>query len=334
MSASSTTNNQGPLSFDEVYDMVKRDEKARYDLVYRTLLAKSDYLTIIPNKGDYSILHYLVLHGALDLFNKVIAIPNIRFILLTKSATKPGKDILQISNENRTKSNNHKKLYQTIDRLVQMDKFVEYAKSNRTNECKKMLEIDEDLANQKPPYRKFYLIHHLAYANNREAFDQLRSLCHFNMKLLTSGQKTASEVAFEENHKDFAQYLESLSPEMRAIREQHQKEKQLQKQVEIKHDDQLEKHIITTGGDNMLDCFTCPLTKEIFHDPVVLSDGFTYERSAIQKWLDLGNKRSPMTNIELTNVELEKLFTKERRILPWDKFFNENKVDTKFFEQI
>jgi hypothetical protein len=154
------------------------------------------------------------------------------------------------------------------------------------------------------------------------------------MKLLTSGQKTASEVAFEENHNDFAQYLESLSPEMRAIREQHQKEKQVQNQAEIKHDDQLEKHIITTGGDNMLDCFTCPLTKEIFHDPVVLSDGFTYERTAIQKWLDLGNRRSPMTNIELTNVELEKLFTKERRIHPWDKFFNENKVDTKFFEQI
>ncbi len=66
-----------------------------------------------------------------------------------------------------------------------MDKFVEYAKSNQTNECKKMLEIDGDLANQKPPYRKYYLIHHLAFASNREAFDQLRELSHFDMKLLT-----------------------------------------------------------------------------------------------------------------------------------------------------
>ncbi|CAF0734468.1 unnamed protein product [Adineta steineri] len=312
--SASVTNNQGPLSFEEVYDIVKRNDTAKFDLVYRTLLDKSEYLTLIPNNEIYSILHHIVSHGALDLFNKVIAIPNIRVILLTKSLGKPGKDILQIAGENRTKSNKYKQLYQTIDRLVQMDKFAEYGKSNEIDECKKMLALDEDLVNQKPPYRKYYLIHHLAYANNREAFDQLRELCNFDMKLLTSDQKTASEVAFQQVHTDFANYLETLSPEMRAIREQHQKEKQAQNQVQIKQDDRLEKLLIELGGTNMLDRFTCPLTKEIFHDPVVLSDGFTYERSAIQQWLDLGNHRSPMTNIELTNVELEKLFTKQRRI--------------------
>ncbi|CAF4842350.1 unnamed protein product, partial [Rotaria magnacalcarata] len=39
-------------------------------------------------------------------------------------------------------------------------------------------------------------------------------------------------------------------------------------------------------------------------DPVVLSDGFTYERAAIQQWLDTGHTRSPMTNIELASVAL------------------------------
>jgi hypothetical protein len=37
---------------------------------------------------------------------------------------------------------------------------------------------------------------------------------------------------------------------------------------------------------------------------VILSDGFTYEREAIQHWLSLGHRRSPMTNMELTNVDL------------------------------
>ncbi|CAF1530400.1 unnamed protein product, partial [Rotaria magnacalcarata] len=49
-------------------------------------------------------------------------------------------------------------------------------------------------------------------------------------------------------------------------------------------------------------------------DPVVLSDGFTYERAAIQQWLDTGHTRSPMTNIELASVALESLFKNERRI--------------------
>ncbi|CAF1110069.1 unnamed protein product [Rotaria sordida] len=302
--ASSTSNNRESLAFEDIYDIVKRNDKTQYDLIYRTLLAKSEYLTLIPDNDNYSILHYLVMYGLLDLFNKVIAIPNIRFILLTKTATKPQKDILQIANENQTKSSTHKKLYDTIDRLVTMDKFVEYGKNNQINECRKMLQQDEDLANLKPPYRKYYLIHHLAFADNKNAFDQLRSMCNFDMKLLTNDKKTASEVAFEHNHTRFATYLESLSPEMRAIREQHDKEKDKRNQAKIKRDEQVEKEILTTGGNNMLDCFTCPLTKEIFHDPVVLSDGFTYERSAIQQWLDLGNRRSPMTNIELTNVTL------------------------------
>jgi hypothetical protein len=301
---SAAANNQGPLPFEDVYDIVKRNERAHFDLVYRTLLAKSDYLTLLPDKEQYSILHYLVLHGALELFNKVIAIPNIRFILLTKTATKPGKDILQISDENRTKSSDHRKLHDTIDYLVKIDKFVEYGKNNRTDECRKMLLQDDKLANQKPPYRKYYLIHHLAFTDNKDGFDQLSKICSFDLTLLTSDQKTASEVAIEQHHSRFAHYLETLSPAMREIREKHQKEREKQTQAQAKNDEQIEKQIVTTGGSNMLDCFTCPLTKELFRDPVVLSDGFTYERSAIQQWLDLGHRTSPMTNIELTNVDL------------------------------
>ncbi|CAF5106501.1 unnamed protein product, partial [Rotaria socialis] len=44
------------------------------------------------------------------------------------------------------------------------------------------------------------------------------------MTLLTNDQQTASEVALEQKHKEFAAYLESLSPEMRNIREQHEQE--------------------------------------------------------------------------------------------------------------
>ncbi|CAF3688510.1 unnamed protein product [Rotaria sp. Silwood1] len=312
--AKSLSINPEPLSFDVIHDIVKRNDNTKYDLVYRTLLTKSEYLTLIPDNDNYSILHYLVMYGLLDLFNKVIAIPNIRIILLTKTATKPAKDILQISRENQTKSSTHKKLYELIENLDIMDKFVEYAKNNQINECKRMLQQNEDLVNLKPPYRKYYLIHHLAYANNKDAFDQLLSICNFDMKLLTNDNKTASEVALEQKHTRFATYLESLSSDMRTIREKHDREKEKRNQEKMKHDEQIEKQILTTSGSNMLDCFTCPLTKELFQDPVVLSDGFTYERSAIQKWLDLGNRRSPMTNIELTNITLEKLFKNERRI--------------------
>ena len=41
--------------------------------------------------------------------------------------------------------------------------------------------------------------------------------------------------------------------------------------------------------------FQCPITQEIFKDPVVATDGFTYEKRAIEKWF-AKNDRSPSTN--------------------------------------
>ena len=42
--------------------------------------------------------------------------------------------------------------------------------------------------------------------------------------------------------------------------------------------------------------FVCPLTLEIVRDPVLLPDGFTYERGAIENWLSRQQTVSPMTN--------------------------------------
>ncbi|CAF1374642.1 unnamed protein product, partial [Didymodactylos carnosus] len=89
-----------------------------------------------------------------------------------------------------------------IKELNELDKFVDYAKHNQTEQCKQMLnQTSINLVNMKPSCRKYYLIHHLAYVNNLREFDELKNLdtYHFNMLLLTNDNKTAAEVAFE-NH--------------------------------------------------------------------------------------------------------------------------------------
>eukprot|EP00466_Bigelowiella_natans_P005739 jgi/Bigna1/45697/e_gw1.142.3.1 len=47
----------------------------------------------------------------------------------------------------------------------------------------------------------------------------------------------------------------------------------------------------------------CPITREVMKDPVVCSDGHTYERSAIQRWLQR-NSTSPRTNLPLASNAL------------------------------
>lgn len=52
--------------------------------------------------------------------------------------------------------------------------------------------------------------------------------------------------------------------------------------------------------------FRCPISQEPFEDPVVASDGHTYERFEIERWFATGKQTSPMTNS----------FMPDRRLIP------------------
>ncbi|XP_076268665.1 WD repeat, SAM and U-box domain-containing protein 1-like isoform X2 [Rhynchophorus ferrugineus] len=50
------------------------------------------------------------------------------------------------------------------------------------------------------------------------------------------------------------------------------------------------------------DEYLCPITHEIMREPVLCSDGFTYEKNAIAEWFMSGKFTSPMTNTTLANT--------------------------------
>ncbi|KAJ8686204.1 hypothetical protein QAD02_021998 [Eretmocerus hayati] len=52
------------------------------------------------------------------------------------------------------------------------------------------------------------------------------------------------------------------------------------------------------------DEFLCPITHEVMREPVMCSDGFTYERAAINEWFLCGKFTSPMTNEPLRTTTL------------------------------
>jgi sacsin len=55
--------------------------------------------------------------------------------------------------------------------------------------------------------------------------------------------------------------------------------------------------------ENFEELLNCPITQVRMIDPVILMDGFSYERRAIENWLR-NHSRSPMTNIPLPNTAL------------------------------
>ncbi|KAL4149687.1 hypothetical protein QTP88_003568 [Uroleucon formosanum] len=52
------------------------------------------------------------------------------------------------------------------------------------------------------------------------------------------------------------------------------------------------------------DEFICPITQQIFRDPVICSDGHTYDRSAMVSWFRRGKFSSPLTNEPLLSKSM------------------------------
>ncbi|XVF34865.1 hypothetical protein REPUB_Repub18cG0095400 [Reevesia pubescens] len=64
--------------------------------------------------------------------------------------------------------------------------------------------------------------------------------------------------------------------------------------------------------------FVCPITSHLFDDPVTLETGQTYERRAIQEWLDRGNSTCPITRQNLHRTRLPKTnYVLKRLIASW-----------------
>ncbi|KAK4481228.1 hypothetical protein RD792_012111 [Penstemon davidsonii] len=66
--------------------------------------------------------------------------------------------------------------------------------------------------------------------------------------------------------------------------------------------------------------FVCPITTHIFNDPVTLETGQTYERRAIQEWIDRGNSSCPITRQNLISTHLPKTnYVLKRLIASWQE---------------
>ncbi|XP_022937096.1 putative E3 ubiquitin-protein ligase LIN-1 isoform X1 [Cucurbita moschata] len=74
-------------------------------------------------------------------------------------------------------------------------------------------------------------------------------------------------------------------------------------------------HIVRPPKD-----FVCPITGQIFSEPVTLETGQTYERKAIQEWLKRGNTTCPITRQPLSSTVMPKMnYVLKRLITSWQE---------------
>ena len=73
---------------------------------------------------------------------------------------------------------------------------------------------------------------------------------------------------------------------------------------EVRHGTEALLDDVHPRAPNYMDSFHCPLTIEVIRDPVITSDGQTYERAEIESWFALGKRTSPLTWGELPSTHV------------------------------
>jgi Mg-chelatase subunit ChlD len=74
--------------------------------------------------------------------------------------------------------------------------------------------------------------------------------------------------------------------------------------IRMSASDSLPSNVETPFGTDVPSEFLCPITYEIMTDPVTLSDGHTYERQAIEHWLQT-HATSPLSNSRVSLTDLK-----------------------------
>ena len=63
--------------------------------------------------------------------------------------------------------------------------------------------------------------------------------------------------------------------------------------------------ILSNDSNSSTNCdFICPITQDVMKYPVMCSDGYIYEKAAIQEWITSRRKTSPMTNLPIEDLTL------------------------------
>uniref|UniRef100_A0A4W2GGM3 WD repeat, SAM and U-box domain-containing protein 1 n=1 Tax=Bos indicus x Bos taurus TaxID=30522 RepID=A0A4W2GGM3_BOBOX len=74
---------------------------------------------------------------------------------------------------------------------------------------------------------------------------------------------------------------------------------------------------VKTLSSEIPDEFICPITRELMKDPIIASDGYSYEKEAMENWISKKKRTSPMTNLVLSSVILTPNRTLKMAIDRW-----------------
>ncbi|KAH9762403.1 RING-type E3 ubiquitin transferase [Citrus sinensis] len=170
---------------------------------------------------------------------------------------------------------------------------------------------------------------HAESHNTAAAAEELKTSpgLHFDSEIESSLDKHLNNSSYSSSDSDAEATDEQKNIRMASL-EPRQRQIRKQKQPIFVESSCSPDHLIMADADNPPGIgkhtppkdFVCPITTHIFDDPVTLETGQTYERRAIQEWIERGNSSCPITRQKLSSTKLPKTnYVLKRLIASWQE---------------
>jgi hypothetical protein len=177
-----------------------------------------------------------------------------------------------------------------------------------------MLNRCPSLLNEKPPYYSNYFIHYLVLNGDPSKFARYNLPANkFNLELRNTDGKTALELAQETRNDAFFDEIHQTIPDRERESDSfHVRDDNDRTQNTGSYGSNSSQYTVPVPRvlpPQIRKNLTCPLTKQIFVDPVSASDGKTYERKAIIEYIR-DNRYSPLTGEPIDPIFTDDTATK------------------------
>ncbi|CAF2778172.1 unnamed protein product [Rotaria sp. Silwood2] len=205
MASCGKTTEEISLSLEKATNWARSN--CEWEKVYQYIfLNPTDFFVISPERR-YSIAHQMVHHGNVDLFKRFMTIFSDQHIDI-HIKTRDNKTFLDIAKEQK---NNHPAMYTYIEHLFLQDKLMEQAKQSNWREVIEILEQDNKLVNEKPPYSPRFLIHYAVEYGDTHTLQVLLDNYNCLINVLNSDDETPLALAKRLNKHDMCSILEARS---------------------------------------------------------------------------------------------------------------------------
>ncbi|CAF3291552.1 unnamed protein product [Rotaria socialis] len=197
--------NRAAETFSPLEEVTKAArENVDWDKVYQhILLNPRDLFVILPGRR-WSIAHQTVLHGDVARFKRFIVLFSHDEVDI-RIKTKDNKTFLDIATSIKQA---HPQMYTYIEHLFMQDDLMKKAKECDWRSVIEILEQRKQLANEKPPYSPYFLLHYAVENGNLHILEELLTNYQCFTNVRNSQNETPLEMAKRLNKNDICALLE------------------------------------------------------------------------------------------------------------------------------